>query len=122
MDKEIKIIITDTAKSQIQLIKENDFTLVDQEFRLTIGGKECDGFTYQMGFDSVKPQDLEFQIGSAKIIMDEFTHHYCQEGIIDFFIDPDQNVDGFIFENQNQDKYYKKFFEDESMAPGHLDK
>lgn len=122
MKQVLNIIFTDTAISQIQLIKENDFTLMDKEFRLTIGGKECDGFTYQMGFDDVTDKDLSFQVNGTTVVMDEFTHHYCREGIIDYFIDPDQNEDGFIYTNPNQEKYHKKFFKDESMTPKHLDK
>ena len=49
-DNNFKVELTEAAFEQIRLIKSNDFTLDGHSFRLKIGGKGCDGFTYDTGF------------------------------------------------------------------------
>jgi Fe-S cluster assembly iron-binding protein IscA len=120
-----KIDLTNAAFEQAYLIKENDYTLEGYELHLKIDGKGCDGFDYAVGFTEVKADDIELKFNShgrlLKLYMDPVTAHYCNEGTLDFLIDPKNNQDGFIFINNNQDKYVGKFFKDESMVPSHLE-
>lgn len=110
------------AYEQIKLIMENDYTMQDNFFRLKIGGKGCDGFTYELGFTEKDGEDLELKYEDLIILIDPFTFHYCKEGYIDFLLNPKTNEDGFIFVNKNEDKYHGKFFKDEEMVPDPLGK
>lgn len=116
-----KIELSDAASRQILLIADNDYTLEGKKFRLKIGGKGCDGFTYEMGFDEIKVDDhiLPYNTshGRLEIILDPFTAFYCQEGNLDFFFNPNSDEDGFLFLNHNEDKYVGKFFKDSTLLP-----
>ncbi|MBC74444.1 MAG: hypothetical protein CME64_00355 [Halobacteriovoraceae bacterium] len=114
---DFNIQVSKAALEQIKLIKENDYTLNDEKFRLKIGGKGCDGFTYDTGFSTPLEDDVELEFGEVKVILDPFTAHYCKEGSLDFLLNPKTNEDGFVFINFNEEKYHGKFFKDESMAP-----
>ena len=120
-NNEIKIELTDAAYKQIQLIQENDFTLEEHTFRLKIGGKGCDGFTYETGFSKKVSDDLtlEYEHNDTKlnILIDSFAAFYCKSGILDFFIIPHENEDGFFFINKNEDKHVGKFFKDGDNVP-----
>lgn len=116
-----QINLSDAALRQIKLIEENDFTLEGKTFRLKIGGKGCDGFTYEMGFDLKTSDDqvlsYSSNYGEVSLLVDSFTAHYCKEGHLDFLFNPKTLEDGFVFINNNEDKYVGKFFKDESMLP-----
>jgi iron-sulfur cluster insertion protein len=99
-----KIEITQAAAMQIELIQNNDFTVKDFVFRLHIDGKGCDGFTYALGFDSAQDDDIVMEYENVKLHVDPFTAHYCQEGRIDFLMDLNRDMDGFVFITHNQDK------------------
>ena len=80
-NKLFQINLSDAALRQIKLIEENDYTIEGKFFRLKVGGKGCDGFTYEMGFDEVKVDDhiLPYNTshGRLEIILDPFTAFYC---------------------------------------------
>lgn len=118
---EYQINLTQAAFKQILLISENDYTLSNKLFRLKIGGKGCDGFTYETGFSDKLNDDicLEYHLDHdcVTIILDTFTAYYCKEGQLDFLLNPKNNEDGFIFLNDNEHKYAGKFFRDESLVP-----
>ncbi len=90
-NNEFQIDLTDSAFKQIQLILENDFTLEGHQFRLKIGGKGCDGFTYDTGFSTKIDDDIELIFKqndeSISILLDDFTGFYCKEGLLDFLFD-----------------------------------
>lgn len=117
-----KIHFTDSALSQIQLMLEHDFTIKDKVFRITIGGKECNGFTYQTGFDSPHDDDIVLLLQSSKkatieVHMDPFTANYFHSGVVDYKIDLESNTDGFVVSNDSEELYHGKFFKDESLLP-----
>ena len=114
---DFNIHVSKAALEQIKLIKENDYTLNDELFRIKIGGKGCDGFTYDTGFSTPLGDDITLEYPEVSIIMDPFTAYYCKEGSLDFLLNPKSNEDGFVFINYNEEKYHGKFFKDESMAP-----
>lgn len=115
--QDFNIHLSQAALDQIKLIKDNDFTLEGMFFRVKIGGKGCDGFTYDTGFSEPHDEDVVLSFKGAKVLLDAFTAHYCKDGSIDYLLNPKSNEDGFVFMNFNEEKYHGKFFKDETMAP-----
>ena len=115
--QDFNLQLSRAAYNQIRLIKENDHTLSGLEFRLKIGGKGCDGFTYETGFSEPFADDIVLEFEGLKVLLDPFTAHYCREGSLDFLLNPKTNEDGFVFVNFNEEQYHGKFFKDPSMAP-----
>lgn len=121
-DKNFKVELTEAAFAQIILIKANDFTLDDHTFRLKIGGKGCDGFTYDTGFSESDADDKVLNFVNKDgikldLLVDKFTYFYSKEGLIDYVLDPNVNQDGFIFVNKNENIYSGKFFKEETLVP-----
>jgi len=120
---DIKLLITDSAIRQIQVMQENDYTLENNFFRIKIGGKGCGGFTYETGFSEKHPDDIEIiQHFSAinfevVILMDPFTAFYTQELTLDYLLDTGNNEEGFIVQNAADGQHKGKFFKDESRLP-----
>lgn len=119
-----QLTITKEAINQLNLIKENDYTIQDKIVRVTISGKECDGFVYSIGFDEIHPDDIVVKdiTFSYEVHMDPFTAHYLKNGKIDFVLDLENNTDGFTVINFDQDLFKGKFFKDETLEPLHLKK
>lgn len=118
---DIEIKISKTAFKQILLIKENDYTLNDEVFRLQINGKGCTGFEYALGFSDSHPEDLHYDTilegENLTISIDPFTAFYCKSGNIEYMLDIENDIEGFHFENNNQTNYKGKFFKKESTIP-----
>ena len=108
------VLFTERAWSQLELILEHDPMIAGLVLRVAIAGKECDGFTYQVGFTAQNADDLAATLpqheSELKIVMDPFTAYYCQEVSIDFIQDFDLDAEGFVVVNPHQDKYFKKFW------------
>ena len=110
------------AKEQLSLMLEHDFTLKEKSLRILISGKGCHGFDYQVGFDEIKEDDfitrLDLDNKNIQVIMDPFSAHYLQECIVDYILDLEQNIDGFVVVNLNQKEFAGKFWkEDSSKVP-----
>lgn len=120
---DIKLFVTDSAVRQIQVMQENDYTLEGLSFRIKIGGKGCEGFTYDTGFSEQHPEDLV--IGQSyplinfelTVLMDPFTAFYTQELTLDYLLDTSSNEEGFIVNNAADGQHRGKFFKDESRIP-----
>ena len=119
MKTEIKINFTRKAQEQLKLIREHDYTLEGQYFRLKIDGKGCNGFEYALGFTPKFSEDIEFPIIGTEDIMliDSFTAHYCDQGEIDFLCDPENEQEGFYYTNPREKEYRGKFFKNEEKLP-----
>ena len=128
METEIKtpkLTISEAAFQQILLIQRHDYTLAGLSFRVKIGGKGCDGFTYETGFSAKRPDDLvvchtavslETKLTEQiEIIFDPFSAFYTQIASLDFVADA-QN-EGFQITNHNQALYQGKFYKDTTMVP-----
>ncbi len=120
---DIKLFVTDSAVRQIQVMQENDYTLEGMSFRIKIGGKGCEGFTYDTGFSEPHADDLileqnypliNFQL---KVLMDPFTAFYTQELTLDYLLDTTNNEEGFIVNNAADGQHRGKFFKDEAKLP-----
>jgi len=120
---DIQLFVTDSAVRQIQLMKDNDYTLEGFEFRIKIGGKGCEGFTYDTGFSEIHEDDLiiekEYPIINfkLKVLIDPFTAYYTQNATLDYLLDVESNEEGFVLTNAAQGEHRGKFFKDESKLP-----
>ena len=118
---EINLEITKNAFNQVELIKENDYTIENLVFRLSIDGKGCSGFEYALGFTEPNETDLEVIVSdgerSMTIVIDKFAGYYCKSGVIDYILDIENDIEGFLFDNGNQKDYRGKFFKNESKVP-----
>ena len=108
------ISISSAAAFQLSLMIENDFTLEGKVLRLSIDGKECNGFTYALGFTSPHENDviypLHFEGMEIALHMDPLVVAYCKNGKIDYWFDPIQGIDLLYFENEEQKQFEGKFF------------
>jgi iron-sulfur cluster insertion protein len=120
---DIKLFVTDSAVRQIQVMQENDYTLEGLSFRIKIGGKGCEGFTYDTGFSQKDSDDLlierDYPLIHFKltVLMDPFTAFYTQELTLDYLLDTTNNQEGFIVQNAADGQHRGKFFKDESRLP-----
>ncbi len=110
--KKTQIEFTKKANEQIKLILDNDYTLSSRLMRIQIGGKECDGFRYEVGFDSEKENDHLFELDLVNVLMQPFTAYFCQNITVDYLTDGKNDIDGFIIRNHEQKNYEGKFFKD----------
>ncbi len=120
---DIKLFVTDSAVRQIQLMQENDYTLEGLSFRIKIGGKGCEGFTYDTGFSELHPDDLVIKQKydvihfELTVLIDPFTAFYTQELTLDYLLDTTNNEEGFIVSNAADGQHRGKFFKDEGKLP-----
>lgn len=120
---DIKLFVTDSAVRQIQLMQENDYTLEGLSFRIKIGGKGCEGFTYDTGFSELHPDDLVIKQKydlihfDLTVLIDPFTAFYTQEVTLDYLLDTTNNEEGFIVNNAADGQHRGKFFKDEGKLP-----
>lgn len=113
---DIQLEISPAARNQLLLMREHDYTLKEQFFRIQIGGKECHGFTYQLGFTAKDQTDLEIMQDGLSILIDPFTAYYTQKAKLDFMMD-EQGNDGFTLTNFQESEHRGKFFKDLSKLP-----
>lgn len=120
---DIKLFVTDSAVRQIQVMQENDYTLAGHLFRIKIGGKGCEGFTYDTGFSEPHADDLLIEQNyplinfHLKVLIDPFTAFYTQELTLDYLLDTTNNEEGFIVNNAADGQHRGKFFKDEAKLP-----
>lgn len=121
--QDINLLISDSAVRQIKVMQENDYTLEGLSFRIKIGGKGCEGFTYEAGFSESDPEDLKIELSypliayQLTVLMDPFTAYYTQSATLDYLLDPNSNEEGFIVKNSADGQHRGKFFKDESKLP-----
>jgi Fe-S cluster assembly iron-binding protein IscA len=119
--EDLNIFVTDSAVRQIQVMQENDYTLKGLSFRIKIGGKGCEGFTYETGFSSVHEGDLHVTKNyplinfDLHLLIDPFTAFYTQEFTLDYLLDTLNNDEGFIVKNSADGQHRGKFFKDETL-------
>ncbi len=120
---DIKLFVTDSAVRQIQLMQDNDYTLEGLSFRIKIGGKGCEGFTYDTGFSELHQDDLvvkqKYDLINFEltVLIDPFTAFYTQEVTLDYLLDTTNNEEGFIVNNAADGQHRGKFFKDEGRLP-----
>ncbi len=120
---DIDLTLSDSAIRQIQLMQEHDYTLDGLSFRIKIGGKGCEGFTYDTGFSEKHADDFVVKKfyplinTELEILIDPFTAYYTQILTLDYLLDPQNNEEGFVITNAADGQHRGKFFKDESKLP-----
>ena len=107
-----RLMFSDRALQEWQLIKENDFTLENQQLRIEIDGKGCDGFTYAVGFTLPRVDDLKVPVEDTQemVLLDPFSAFYLQVATVDFVQDFTQDAEGFVVVNHSQKHFAGKFW------------
>ena len=123
LPSDLKVLLTDSAVRQIQLMQSHDYTLEGLLFRIKIGGKGCDGFTYDTGFSEQHSDDLVIEKNyplinfNLKLLIDPFTAFYTQDFTLDYLLDAQNNEEGFVVLNAADGQHKGKFFKDISKLP-----
>jgi len=120
---EIKMMVTDSAIRQIHLMQTNDYTLEGLTFRVKIGGKGCEGFTFETGFsekhsdDLVVTQFVSLLNFELNVLVDPFTAFYTPEFTLDYLLETTTGEEGFIVKSATDGQHRGKFFKDTSKLP-----
>lgn len=108
------ITFSEMALLEIFLLLENDFSDKKRGFRISVGGKGCDGFSYTAGLSEIDPKDtkIEFMAKGKRffLLLDPFISFYFKNATIDFYQDPTKDIEGFIINNLDQKKFAGKFW------------
>jgi iron-sulfur cluster assembly protein len=67
---ETPVIITDSARIQLEKIKTEQQIPDIHGLRVGVKGGGCSGFSYILGFDTLKENDQEYMINGLKVFMD----------------------------------------------------
>lgn len=102
--------LSNLAKSQLQLMQKQDFSLHGLVLRIGISGKNCEGFTYSIGFSKVIEADFQVVKDDLTIHFDPFAAFYLQMLEIDYEQDWENNREGFSVKNLKQDEFAGKFW------------
>lgn len=121
--EDLKVLVSDSAVRQIQLMQNHDYTLEGLKFRIKIGGKGCEGFTYDTGFSEAHEDDLIVKLHyptinyTLELHIDPFTAFYTQSFTLDYLLDPQSHEEGFVVKNDADGQHRGKFFKDETRLP-----
>lgn len=104
------IKITETAKAQINLMLDHDFTLESKVLRISIDGKGCDGFDYAIGFTDKDEKDEVFEVEGIELHMDQFVSEHLKVFSIDYETDFENDQEGFVITDHQSEKTKGKFW------------
>ena len=93
------INLTDGAIKQLNRILAEQNLTDDHALRVGVKGGGCSGFSYILGFDVKKENDLQFEIKGVKVLVQKAHAMYLMGMEIDW-VDGLQNR-GFSFNNPN---------------------
>lgn len=95
------IFVTETAKQQIETIREKNPKLKEDYFvRVSVTSGGCSGLSYNMDFDNEsQPEDQVFEDKGVKIVTDLKSFLYLFDSTLDFSGGLDGK--GFHFTNPN---------------------
>ena len=95
------IFISDKAKERVvQILKDENKSLVDYFVRVSVVSGGCSGLSYKMDFDNeTKPMDQEFEDKGVKLVTDLKSFLYLVNTTLQF--SDGLNGKGFYFENPN---------------------
>lgn len=93
------IRLTETALKALHRIKDEQQIPDSHGLRVGVKGGGCSGFSYQLGFDLPKENDLIFQIGDITVYMEKAHSLYLVGMEIDWV--EGLNNRGFSFINPN---------------------
>ncbi len=94
------LFVGDSAKAQIQVIREKDNLTPEHFVRVGVTSGGCSGLTYNMEFDdTLTPEDQVFEDNGEKIVTDLKSFIYLANTKLVF--DGGLEGAGFVFENPN---------------------
>jgi iron-sulfur cluster insertion protein len=92
------VTLTDSAISKLAVLLAEEGE--QQALRIAVTGGGCSGFQYALGFDTEQhADDLIFEQGGVRVIVDEQSAEYLQGAVVDF--QDGLNGKGFAIENPN---------------------
>jgi iron-sulfur cluster assembly protein len=93
------IVLTEGAVKQLRKIYESEKLTTDHGLRVGVKGGGCAGFSYVLGFDTIKEGDEEYSINDIKVYLNRAHAIYLLGIEIDF--QEGLNNRGFTFNNPN---------------------
>ncbi len=92
------ITLTDSAVGKLATLLAEEAE--PQALRIAVTGGGCSGFQYALGFDTEQhSDDLVFEQGGVKVVIDETSVEYLQGAVVDF--QDGLQGKGFAIENPN---------------------
>lgn len=91
--------LTESAVRQLRRIKEEQHISDDHGLRVGVKGGGCSGFSYILGFDQSKEDDITFEAGGIEVMMNK-AHALYLIGIEIDWVEGLENR-GFTFKNPN---------------------
>ena len=92
------VTLTETAVSKLAALLAEEGE--PQALRIAVTGGGCSGFQYALGFDTEQhPDDILFEQGGVRVLVDETSAEYLQGAVIDF--QDGLQGKGFAVENPN---------------------
>jgi len=98
----IPVNFTEGAVSQIKRLMDEPGFDSTQLLRVGVKGGGCSGLTYILGFDRKEEDDMEFELGNIRCIMNKAHEMYLYGMQIDW--QDGLNNRGFTFKNPNASK------------------
>lgn len=93
------LTLTESAVKQLKRIREEQAISSDHALRVGVKGGGCSGFSYILGFDEKKEDDMDFQIEDLNVVLNK-GHALYLMGIQIDWVDGLSNR-GFTFNNPN---------------------
>jgi len=91
--------LTESAVRQLKRIKDEQHIAADHGLRVGVKGGGCSGFSYLLGFDQAKEDDIRFDAEGIEVLMNK-AHALYLMGIQIDWVDGLENR-GFTFNNPN---------------------
>ena len=96
---ESMLLITSTAASKVNEIRQAEGIESNMALRLRVVGGGCTGFSYDLYFDEPAEVDRQFEVQGVKCVVDEMSLMYLVGTEIDY-VEGLQGA-GFKFQNPN---------------------
>ena len=94
------LFVDDSAKTQVNRIKENENLTEDYFIRVSVTSGGCSGLSYQLDFDNeLKENDQVFDNNGVRIVTDLKSFLYLCNTTLEF--SGGLNGKGFVFNNPN---------------------
>ncbi|MEY5049255.1 MAG: hypothetical protein RLZZ175_2614 [Bacteroidota bacterium] len=89
------IVITDLAKQEIQSIIERKKVPEGYYLRIGVKGSGCAGVGFILGFDEIKPTDLQYELDGFKLLVDRKDTMHLLGKKVDYL--SNSETQGFVF-------------------------
>ena len=93
------LTLTERAIKQLKRIREEQGIGADHALRVGVKGGGCSGFSYILGFDEAKEDDMSFQVEDMNVLLNKGHALYLMGIEVDWV--EGLNNRGFTFNNPN---------------------